>query len=171
MIRKTKSFYDKVKYPNLSAEYMAGGIGCLDAIKRGANVSREIADDVVHGKDELTLSERISLARYFFLDYSYLFSPSLSLLNGKKHRHIEWFKNLRKDIDRICEYENTSPDIDYKFFGMKKRKEFDEIEELFYLQEKVTYAEYRYWRDEADWCLLHYFPETEKFRTVRLIEF
>lgn len=165
-------FFEKATYPNLLAEYYADGIG-LGSLMSGANISQEIAIAVLRGEEDLTVYEKCSLANYVFCSYDYLFSPRLSVLSKKKHRHQEWIDRLHRELFVIWEYEKDGNKMAHEFMHSKVQSNLVRIWMWFNMTDDfsqfVTYAAYRSIRRETDYCLqkLTYKepePRTEKIR-------
>lgn len=167
---ETRENLNKVKYPNLLAEHFAGM--CLDALARGANVSRAIMGDVLIGTEDLTQYEKERLARYLFANKEYLFSPKLSVLSNKNNRHKKWIAELNKALDEIWEYEKKGNSKAHDFMNGFQRIELVNLVLWFnmndeYYNQFVTYAAYRRVNQYVRFCFTDIANELHRPRTKR----
>lgn len=140
-------------YPNLIAEHQA--FWCLEAMARGADVTPELMDAVLEGKEPLMADEALRLARYMMCKASYLFSTSLSVLNIKSNRHLRWMAELEQNLYEIYE---ASKEGDYwalDYLNTNKRIKYVNMELRFQSGRQVTYAEYKAVKTDMEWALCH----------------
>lgn len=166
-----KENLNKVRYPNLLAEYYAGE--CISDLARGANVSVEIMEDVIFGMEDLTAYESVLLANYIHVNLKYLFSPQVSILNKKSNRHKIWMKQLENDLYTIWEYDKLGSKKAHEFMYSVNRTNLVKLKLWFdmndpYYNQFVTYAAYRKVRNEVDFWLYIIKNEGKKPRTKRL---
>lgn len=90
-----------MKYPNLVEEHKQ--YWCLEAMARSADVTPELMAAILNGDELLMADEALNLARYMMCKPSYLFSPTLSVLNNKSSRHRRWMAELNRDLYEIWE--------------------------------------------------------------------
>ena len=95
------------QYPNLLLAYQYGWN--VDALACGANVSREVMIDVMNGRDDLTLSEKLHLSGYVQIDYRVLFAPKAEFIDTKKPK---WILYMRKLDDMYNDIVNVTGDSD-----------------------------------------------------------
>lgn len=81
-----------MKYPNLKAEYEASGY-CMESLADSANVTVDLMQNIIDGKEEPTGKEKRALYGYLsglngFKHYSfdYLYAPKLGEFNPNKKR-------------------------------------------------------------------------------------
>ena len=171
MYFETKEKLNKVKYPNLLAEYYAGWN--LGALARGANVTEEIMKAVLLVEEDLTYLEKVSLSNYMCAKYGYLFSPRLSVLSKKKCKHRKWMEKLNEDMYKIWEYEKEGNKRAYDFMHGWKQKNLVNLKLWFdmsddYYNQFVTYAAYRQVREITDYCICDIIKDYQKPRAVKI---
>lgn len=140
-------------YPNLIAEYQA--FWCLEAMARGADVTPELMDAVLEGKEPLMADEALRLARYMMCKASYLFSTSLSVLNIKSNRHLRWMAELERNLYEIYEAGKEGDYWALDYLNTNKRIKYVNMELRFQSGRQVTYAEYKAVKTDMEWALCH----------------
>lgn len=152
-------------YPNLIAEHRA--FWCLEAMARGADVTPELIDAVLEGKEPLMADEALRLAQYMMCKASYLFSTSLSVLNRKSNRHRRWMAGLERNLYEIYE---ASKEGDYwalDYLNTNKRIKYANMELRFQSGRQVIYAEYKAVKLDMEWALCHIREKQHKPRGLK----
>lgn len=135
-------------YPNLVAESRYAWN--VKAMARGAGVSAELMAEVLKGNESLTATEGLSLARYMFCDYRYLFSPSLSTLSRSSNRHKQWMEELNRGLYEIWYASKDGDSCALEYMNTNKRTRYVNMSLCFRDGRQVTYAEYKDVKLEMD---------------------
>ena len=131
-------------YPNLTAEYEASGVN-IYTVQCHANITEELAKDVLYGNEDLTLTEIralyglfSSLAGYNHYSLQYFLAPVLSCLDPKKPK-TKWRTHiLREKLDIVAKY--TITDSFYVCDIKRAKKVYADLCE----GNPVAYARYRH---------------------------
>ena len=142
-----------MKYPNLVEEHKQ--YWCLEAMARGADVTPELMEEILNGDELLMADEALNLARYMMCKPSYLFSPTLSVLNNKSNRHRRWMAELNRDLYEIWEASKKGDYWALDFMHTNKRIRYVNMTLKFNDGRQVTYAEYKAVKTDMTWALGH----------------
>lgn len=153
-------------YPNLIEEHRR--FWCVEAMARGANVTPELMVAVLKGEENLRVDEALNLSRYMFCKPGYLFSPTLSTLNRKSHRHQLWMKELEQCLYEIWEASKKGDRWALNFMDTNKRIRYVNVTLKFQDGCQVTYAEYRAIKSDMAWALSNIREKSRKPRSLEV---
>jgi len=156
-------------YPNLVEEYHATGIH-ICTLAEHANVTKELMQDILDGREELEHQEKLGILRCFHLNgvrnFSYLFAPVLSVFDAQKNnRHKVKLLELEALAERArpCAPSNNATMAESSF-ARSIQKDFEwclrVIDDA--KRTKIKYAYYRYAVHQLNFLIEYHADATMK---------